>query len=335
MISPRILPLCFVPIVVVSNALASDDCSPEAAALYGDGERAVSELRLNDARPLYEEAARLCDTPEYWQALGDTLFKIQEQESRNAEAEENDAALEAFGNAFAAARRSQDDIAGAAAARSIVEVGLRAGDPLKAQNWLLIAQQLDEEHPDLPALQEAVDSARLELSASEIDTGFSQTRGLGRVNNLMGGGVTASTFWESPGAPDGTASQLEADPLDESQGGGGQSTVSIPINFVINSTEVTSDTADNVKNLATVLAQQPKSVTVTLIGHADERGDETYNLKLSRDRAEQIRLTLIRLEPVLDGRIQALGAGESEPIDSGNTSRAHANNRRLEVTLSQ
>jgi len=329
------LPFVFASILMSADSLADDSCSKEASALFQKGELAVSEQRLKDARSFLEEASRLCNTSSYWQALGDVLFGMQAQSDPDSEAEESDAALEAFGNAFATARQSQDDEAGATAARSIVQLGLNAGDPLKAQNWLLIAQQLDEDHPDIPALQQAVDTARLELSASEIDTGFSQTRGLGRVNNLMGGGVTASTFWESPGAPDGTESQLEVDPMEDAQGGAGQSTVSIPINFVINSTEVTPDTAKNVKNLATVLAGQPESMSVVLIGHADERGDEVYNLNLSRERAEKIRLTLIRLEPVLEGRIQALGAGESEPIDAGHTSRAYANNRRLEVTLSQ
>jgi outer membrane protein OmpA-like peptidoglycan-associated protein len=333
-ISRKVSSLALVLTVFSASSLAVDGCPPEAVELYQSGELAVAERRLEDARPYFEEAAGLCDKAKYWQSLGEVLFELQLAPNVDGETEDGDPSLEAFGNAFAIARRSQDDEAGAAAARSIVELGLRAGDPLKAQNWLLIAQDLDPDHPDIPELQQAVDSARLELSANEIDTGFSQTRGLGRVNNLLGGGVTATAFWEAAGEPEGTVSQLEVDPLDGSQGGGGQATVSIPINFKINSTEVTPDTASNVENLAKVLADQPKTVSVLLIGHADERGDDAYNLQLSSDRAQEIRLTLVGLEPSLEGRVRAMGVGETRPIDEGNTERAHANNRRLEVTLS-
>ena len=45
--------------------------------------------------------------------------------------------------------------------------------------------------------------------------------------------------------------------------------------------------------------------------------------------------TLITLEPSLEGRIVALGDGESRPVDTGSDARAHANNRRLEVVISQ
>ena len=112
-----------------------------------------------------------------------------------------------------------------------------------------------------------------------------------------------------------------------------KSSIDLPIRFHSNSTELTAATAANVQNLATVLTSKSPAARVTLTGHADVRGDADYNQQLSLARAEKIRDLLLEQEPSLTGRIDALGDGESRPIDEGDSERSHANNRRLEITL--
>jgi len=313
-------------------------CSESSESAYQSGLAAVEAGRLEDAVDAFSQASAGCDQALYWQALGDA------QRSQLVRFEGGDVslyatpALEAYGKAFATARGAQDEEAGAKAARSIAELGLLTGDPLKSQNWLLVAKSLEPDHPAMPALQARLDAARGELSADEIDTGLSQTRGIGRVKNLLSGSVTSRAFWdpEEEGVegggrfPTATSDDAAAGPAADS---GGRVSIDVPMRFYSNSTELTAETAQNVENLAKVLGEQPASTQVILTGHADVRGDEQYNLELSRSRAEAIRERLLLASPALEGRITALGDGESRPIDDGDSERSHANNRRIEVTL--
>ena len=193
---------------------ASETCSADAMALFTSARSAEAELRQEEALTLYSEATALCDSSEYWQAYGDSLAKKMAEDSTSPSADGTDdspGAMEAYGRAFSAARRERNEIAGSQAARSMAEVGLAAGDPIKANEWLLVAKQLDPDNEEIAVLQEEVDSARNELSSEEIDVGFSQTRGLGRVNNLLAGGAAASDYWESAAAEeDPSVNRLEA-----------------------------------------------------------------------------------------------------------------------------
>lgn len=313
-----------------SPGTAAQNCTDGSLDSYMQ-EVATAGAAANEAVATLESAAANCDSPEYWQALGDAQRLLSE--ATPADSNLGQKALEAYGNAFSTARAEQDDKAGATAARAIADLGLENGDPLKAQNWLVVADRLDPDHPELPELQSRLDAARDQLSANEIDTGLSQTRGIGTVNSLLGGKVSSNAFW---------------DPEDESAGGGatvtgsvtapitaatGEVTIDIPIRFDSNSTELTGETAENVRNLAAVLSTKSVESRVALTGHADVRGDADYNQVLSLARAEAIRDLLISAEPGLEGRIDAIGAGETSPIDLGDSPRSHANNRRLEVSV--
>lgn len=321
--------------LVFSSGSLAADCAEEATADFERGVAALDDGRYADAVASLEGATGACDAATYWQALGDANRAQLEGSDGDAASTYSQSALEAYGRAFARARTDQDDAAGARAARSIVELGLETGDPLKSQNWLMVATRLEPDHPSVPELEARLDEARGQLSTDEINTGLSQTRGIGMVNSLLGGDVSSNAFW---------------DPEDESAGGAGGASVSgsivtpeapttstssidIPIRFYSNSTELTAETALNVQNLATVLTERPPSARITLTGHADVRGDAGYNQELSLARAEKIRDLLVAQEPSLDGRINALGDGESRPIDTGDSARSHANNRRLEVTI--
>jgi len=324
------------------NATAATYCDQESQELFARASKADAENQLEAARLLYRQAADACDNPDYWQAVGDIWSIDFLSDSAAAVNEEGTPAMEAYGKAFTSARRDRNEVAGALAARSMVELGLLAGDPIKANEWLLVAQQLEPSHSDNAVLQQEVDFARQELSSNEIETGLSQTRGLGRVNSLLAGGAAASAYWDPAPveqAQSPTVNNLATSPLETGldEGGGtdtAATTISIPINFESNSTAVTPDTSENLENLARVLAAGPTSTQIELIGHADVRGDESYNLRLSQNRADYVRKLIIQLQPSLAGRIASTGKGESEPVDRSSTERAHKNNRRLVITVS-
>lgn len=318
--------------VLYSQGSAAKACSE---AVLGEYKREIMEATANEAAreavTALESAAIDCNSPPYWQALGDAQRLLSE--ATQADSDPGQIALEAYGNAFSTARAEQDDKAGAQAARSIADLGLENGDPLKAQNWLIVANRLDPEHPELPDLQSRLDAARDQLSANEIDTGLSQTRGIGTVNSLLGGKVSSNAFWDPEDESSGGSATVSGSVTTPTAAASGEVTIDIPIRFDSNSTELTGETAENVRNLAGVLSTKSAESRVALTGHADVRGDADYNQALSLARAEAIRDLLISAKPGLKGRIDAIGAGETSPIDLGDSPRSHANNRRLEVSV--
>jgi outer membrane protein OmpA-like peptidoglycan-associated protein len=71
---------------------------------------------------------------------------------------------------------------------------------------------------------------------------------------------------------------------------------------------------------------------ITVSGHTDARGTTEYNQELSTRRAQAVASYLIGtgLSPDL---FTVQGLGMSQLLDEGNTSEAHANNRRVELGL--
>jgi len=73
--------------------------------------------------------------------------------------------------------------------------------------------------------------------------------------------------------------------------------------------------------------------TVLIIdGHTDSLGSDSYNLTLSRQRAESVERYLIsaQVQPV---RMASYGYGEDYPIASNDSEAGRARNRRVELTL--
>ena len=69
------------------------------------------------------------------------------------------------------------------------------------------------------------------------------------------------------------------------------------------------------------------SVTVTIQGHADERGTREYNLALGERRANAVKDFLVTLG-VNPQRIDTISYGKERPVAIGSTKAAWAQNRR-------
>jgi len=72
---------------------------------------------------------------------------------------------------------------------------------------------------------------------------------------------------------------------------------------------------------------------VLLVGHTDVRGDDSYNLTLSRKRADAVRSFILYEQNVSGVDILTDGRGEGELISSGQSEQDHALNRRVEVKI--
>jgi OOP family OmpA-OmpF porin len=71
-------------------------------------------------------------------------------------------------------------------------------------------------------------------------------------------------------------------------------------------------------------------VKVEIGGHADSRGSDEHNMKLSQARAESVRDYLIS-QGVPAEQLTAMGYGETMPIGDNNTEEGRAKNRRVEL----
>lgn len=96
--------------------------------------------------------------------------------------------------------------------------------------------------------------------------------------------------------------------------------------FGFDSAELTSDSRATVDRLAAWMQQNP-TVTLTVEGHADERGTREYNLALGERRASAVRQYLIALG-IAPTRVGTISYGKERPAVLGSNEAAWAQNRR-------
>lgn len=82
-------------------------------------------------------------------------------------------------------------------------------------------------------------------------------------------------------------------------------------------------------------SEELKGKKIIIAGHTDSRGDEKYNLSLSRRRARQVKEYLVNKWGIDPALLQTVGYGKTRPLVDGNTPEAHAKNRRVEIRLAE
>ena len=103
------------------------------------------------------------------------------------------------------------------------------------------------------------------------------------------------------------------------------------IQFEYNSSALTADSQSGITMLVGFLRDNPE-LKVELAGHTDNVGSDSYNLKLSNERAETVRNALI--DQGIDAkRLTAKGYGTSQPIAPNDTEEHRALNRRTEMII--
>jgi len=85
-----------------------------------------------------------------------------------------------------------------------------------------------------------------------------------------------------------------------------------PIQFEVNSATVTPASIDTIDEVARLLADNPDG-NLTLEGHTDSTGDDSYNLGLSQRRADSVRI-LLEQRGVPTERITSIGRGEADLV---------------------
>ena len=105
--------------------------------------------------------------------------------------------------------------------------------------------------------------------------------------------------------------------------------LALSIQFEPNSSRVRAESGSLLGSLVAAL-QSPelKASRFIIEGHADARGAAQRNLRLSQERAEEVRLYLVALG-VHPSRLRAVGRGNSQPVNGSDP--AAPENRRVRV----
>jgi len=101
--------------------------------------------------------------------------------------------------------------------------------------------------------------------------------------------------------------------------------------FDTNSSALAPGAYERLRSLAATLKRYPDT-NVVVKGHTDSTGAESYNLKLSEERAESVRKYLVA-EGVSPSRVTAIGFGEAYPLVSDATASGRQQNRRVEIEI--
>ena len=99
------------------------------------------------------------------------------------------------------------------------------------------------------------------------------------------------------------------------------------VHFAYNKSNLSKDSAIVLDRIASILRTYP-GVQIDLMGHADQRGSERYNLKLSKNRAEAVKGYLVAAG-VPSTRMNVKALGKAQPEVNATSNEAYAKNRRV------
>ena len=102
--------------------------------------------------------------------------------------------------------------------------------------------------------------------------------------------------------------------------------------FNTNSFIVKPGLYSEIDRIAKILVMYPKT-KIVVEGHTDSRGSESYNMNLSKNRAEAVQNLFIQ-KGVNHNSISILALGETQPRLPNDTPEGRQMNRRVEVKIS-
>lgn len=103
--------------------------------------------------------------------------------------------------------------------------------------------------------------------------------------------------------------------------------------FKTNSFELEAQSEEQLDNIGSILRAWDK-VKIKLGGYTDNTGEEAFNMKLSQQRADSVRLALIE-RGVSPERIIAEGYGSAHPVVPNDSAENRARNRRIDINVTE
>lgn len=104
------------------------------------------------------------------------------------------------------------------------------------------------------------------------------------------------------------------------------------VNFAFNSSDLTADAKKNLDAVAEIFIEFPDT-DLMVEGHTDSVGNDDYNMKLSKRRADSV-VNYLKSKGVASRRFSVKAFGESAPRFDNATKEGQAKNRRVEIGVS-
>lgn len=210
-------------------------------------------------------------------------------------------------------------------------VELNAGLRALAVVWALLATGFTAAQgapPAVPETRQMIDALKpganrgmrnllVRPAAPEPEASAAAGAPVGATTSVM---APAAPPTAAPATTTSTTSVGTADPLPS---------LSLAIQFDLNSARVRPESGAVLGNLvAALMSPDLKSNRFVIEGHTDARGSAVANLKLSQERADEVRLYLVALG-VHPARLKAVGKGSTELANARDPQSAE--NRRVRV----
>jgi outer membrane protein OmpA-like peptidoglycan-associated protein len=106
------------------------------------------------------------------------------------------------------------------------------------------------------------------------------------------------------------------------------------VHFFVNSAVIRQISYPLLRRLTKLVAEHPEYTHVSVEGHADERGPEDFNRKLSEDRAKSVLEFMVK-QGISRDRLSSQGFGASRPLVDKKNEYAWLLNRRVEFTVTR
>ncbi|GFD76828.1 hypothetical protein KUL113_62480 [Tenacibaculum sp. KUL113] len=101
------------------------------------------------------------------------------------------------------------------------------------------------------------------------------------------------------------------------------------INFDTGKSRIKADSYEIVSEISKMLKTNP-NLKISIEGHTDNVGNEDFNMKLSKNRAKSVLMSLVD-EGIEESRLESKGFGHTKPIGNNATEEGKAQNRRVEL----
>jgi len=98
--------------------------------------------------------------------------------------------------------------------------------------------------------------------------------------------------------------------------------------FAFDDFRLDSDAMTVLDDMVTRMASRPRTI-IEIRGYADASGEDRYNYRLGRERAEAVERYLVTRHAVPPARIALMSFGEEDPVSDNTSEDGRAQNRRV------
>ncbi|MEO5356636.1 MAG: OmpA family protein [Nitrospirae bacterium YQR-1] len=104
------------------------------------------------------------------------------------------------------------------------------------------------------------------------------------------------------------------------------------VNFDVNTSKIRKDNEKQL-NTAVETIKQYQQPSVRVEGHTDTVGGYDYNMRLSKRRAEVAKDYIVRHGAISADKVETVGYGYTQPVDTNETAAGRARNRRADIRI--